>query len=155
MVSTLSPAGPTCSHGKALTHPGSPHLCRQGPCGLATARAVIGGRDAGNPEVHPGKCSSILALLGKILGGERRVPGCAGQRRAWTQSVGRFSPMASPALPPRTDKQDASAGDLFHCDLHWPLALFSGTVCPAAPVGSVCCRVRGRRLHWGSRSGGC
>lgn len=117
---------------------------------LATPRppppAIIGRREAGSPELHPGKCSPIFSPGGRS----------SEESRDCTLSLGHVSPAASPTLPLGMDRQDTSAGDFLHWDLHRPLATFSGTVSSGACGFSVLSGQQpdpSPRLCWGSRSG--
>ena len=108
--------------------------------------AIIGHREAGSPELHPGKCSPIFSPGGRS----------SEESRDCTLSLGHVSPAASPTLPLGMDRQDTSAGDFLHWDLHRPLATFSGTVSSGACGFSVLSGPQpdpSPRQCWGSRSG--
>lgn len=145
MVSTQPPACSPVPTGKSrhsldLRSSGLPRHAPPPP-----PPVIIGRREAGSPELHPGKCSPMFSPSGRS----------SEESRDCTLSLGHVFPAALPTLPLRMDRQDTSAGDFLHWDLHSPLATFSGAASSGACGFSVLLGPQPdpSRLCWGSRSG--
>lgn len=146
--SQTGPVGGACLQGEASWSALSRQLALLFPPGraysldrLATrlpAPAIIGRREAGSSELHPGKCSPMFSPGGRSSEETRPV------HPVWAMSPQRLRPPLPFGWTDRTPQRVTSF--IRTCTVLWPC---SREPCLAVLVASVCCRVRTRTLHRG------